>query len=100
MVDKFIRVTDMTFARTSKITLDSSKWTGSGPYDQVITGLTNITANSKIDLTPTPAQLHTLYNNGQSFIIENKNRLIKAYCIGTRPTTSYTISVSITEVTT
>ena len=95
---EFCKTADVNIARVATITLDKDKWTGSGPYTQTISSLTNITANSKIDLTPTPIQLNQFYNNGHSFVIENNNKLITAYCIGQKPTTSYTVTVAITEV--
>lgn len=94
---KFYKVADVNIARTTSITLDGTKWSTSAPYSQVL-NISNITANSKIDLTPTPTQLNIFYTQGYAFIIENKNKTVTAYCIGNKPTESYTITATIMEV--
>lgn len=88
---------DKDIIRFSNITLDVDKWSDTAPYRQAV-NLTNITANSRVDLTPSPVQLNDFYTNGHAFIIENNNKIITAYCIGNKPTTTYTIPASITEV--
>jgi hypothetical protein len=98
IVHKFYNVADVTIARTTTVNLNGAAWSNTQPYSQVL-NLPNITANSKIDLTPTPTQLNTFFTKGYSFIIENKNKVVTAYCIGNKPTEDYTITAAITEVT-
>lgn len=70
----------------------------SGVYYQQFKGIQGITPFSKIDITPTPAQLYNFYGKGYSFVVENTGGTIKVYCIGKRPTEDTTLQVTVTEV--
>jgi len=88
---------ELTKLRVVNITLDKTKWYGSGPYTQTVS-IEGVTPLSKIDFCPTPVQLQDLYNKGMAFIAENKSGTVTIYCIGQRPTTNITLQVNVTEV--
>lgn len=86
------------------ITLSLS-WSGSGPYTQVVSLGTvllwtgGITANSKIDLQPTPAQIAQLISDGvEALVIENNNGTLTAYAIGAAPSVALTLQCTVMEV--
>jgi hypothetical protein len=58
-----------------------------------------ITANSKVDLQPTPEMLAIFHAKDATFVAENEDGVVTVYCIGQKPTNTYTIPVTITEVT-
>lgn len=99
LVPKFHKTADVNISRTASVVLSTDKWSQSTPYSQSVS-LSNITANSKIDLTPTPTQLNDFCNKGHYFVVENKNKVVTVYCIGNKPTVNYTIPATITEVAT
>lgn len=79
----------------------SLSWSGSEPYTQTVevTGAT-VTANSKIDLQPTPAQIERLISEGvEALVIENNNGTLTATAIGAAPSTAMTVQCTVTEVT-
>lgn len=85
--------------RITTVTLNANAWVGSAsPYSQVI-NISGITTNSKVDLNPTIDQLNTFHTKDITFIAVNNNGVITVYCIGQKPTMSYTIQATITEVT-
>jgi hypothetical protein len=57
-----------------------------------------ITANSKIDLQPSPNDLTIFHKKDLTFVTENDNGDVTVYCIGQKPENTYTIPVTITEV--
>ena len=80
----------------------SSSWSGSGPYSQTVTvtGVT-VTANSKVDLQPTAAQIASLISAGvNGMVVENNNGTLTLYSLGNTPSSELTIQVTVTEVTT
>lgn len=77
----------------------SSSWSGSGPYSQTVTvtGAT-VTANSKVDIQLTAAQIASLISAGVTgLLIENNNGTLTAYAVGAQ-TGAMTIQVTVTEV--
>lgn len=83
----------------SSVTLSASEWTGSAsPYSQAVT-ISGATANSKIDLQPTAAQIVALQNDDIMLMVENNSGTITAYAIGGKPASNYTMQALITEVT-
>lgn len=77
----------------------SATWSGAGPYTQAVTvtGAT-ITANSKVDIQLTAAQISTLISAGvKSLLIENNSGVLTAYAVGA-PTSAMTVQVTVTEV--
>ena len=78
----------------------SASWTGSGPYTQTVTvtGAT-VTANSKIDLQPTAAQIADLIAAGVTgLVIENNAGTLTAYAVGGSTGSAMTIQCTVTEV--
>lgn len=79
----------------------SATWTGAAsPYTQTVTvsGAT-VTANSKVDLQLTAAQIASLILAGVTgLIIENNNGTLTAYAVGAM-TGAMTVQCTVTEVT-
>ena len=76
------------------ITLPAS-WTSAGTniYTQTLSGLTNVTANTKIDLNPGASAILQMVSDGTYAIyVENNNGTFTVYAVGAAPTASLTIS--------
>ena len=72
-----------------------------GRYTQDITAQLagRITANSKVDLQPTPEQLYIFQEKDVTFTTVNEDGIVRVCAIGTRPLNNYeNIQVTITEV--
>ncbi len=82
------------------VTLTAAGWEGTAsPYTQTVT-LSDITANSKVDIQMDATSLGVLIDSGTSAIwMENNNGTITAKCIGDKPNADMTVQVTITEVT-
>ena len=79
----------------------SSSWSGSGsgPYSQTVTvsGAT-VTANSKVDIQLTAAQIASLISAGVTgLVIENNNGTLTAYAVGAAPG-AMSVQVTVMEV--
>lgn len=77
----------------------SSSWSGSGPYSQTVTvtGAT-VTANSKVDVQLTAAQIASLIAAGVTgLVIENNAGTLTAWAVGASPS-AMTVQVTVTEV--
>jgi hypothetical protein len=84
--------------RLTTVTLTAAKWTGStSPYSQVAT-VNGVTANSKLDLQPTAAQIVSLQNEDIALMAENNAGNITFYSFGGKPSMDYTMQVLLTEV--
>lgn len=71
-----------------------------GRYKQVVE-IDNavITANSKVDLNPTPEMLAIFHEKDVTFVAENDNCVVTVYCVGQKPQNTYTkIPVTVTEM--
>lgn len=68
-------------------------------YHQVVT-FTNgtITSHSKIDLQPSPEQLHTFHEKDITFTTVNEDGVVTVYVVGEKPQDDYTIQATIMEV--
>ena len=79
----------------------SANWNGNdSPYTQTVTvsGAT-VSANSRIDLQPTAAQIADLISDGVTgLVIGNANGTLTAYAVGAAPSASMTIQCTVTEV--
>ena len=94
----FIKRMVNSVSKVTKIQLLASKWVGtSSPYSQVVT-IPGVTANSKIDLNPTVAQLGIFHDKDITFVVENNKGVITVYCVGQKPANDYEIQTTITEV--
>lgn len=78
----------------------SDTWTGSAsPYSQTVTvtGAT-VTANSRVDLQPTAAQIASLISDGVTgLVIENNNGTLTAYAVGAETTAEMTVQCTVEE---
>ena len=78
----------------------STSWSGSGPYTQTatITGVT-LTANSKVDIQPTAAQMAQLMADGVTAIVaENTSGTVTVTAFGAAPSTGLSMQITVTEV--
>jgi hypothetical protein len=71
-----------------------------GRYKQQVTVANAvITANSKVDLNPTPEMLAVFHEKDVTFVAENEDGIVTVYCIGQKPKNTYKeIPVTVTEV--
>ena len=95
---KFYKAADVTLSKVSTVTLKADAWVSNSTIHQQSISLPNVTPYSKIDLNPTPVQLAEFANKGCAFVVENKNKVVTVYCIGQKPTSDYTMQVTVTEV--
>lgn len=80
--------------RKINISLPSANWVGSiSPYEQVV-NISNITANSKVDLQPTTDVLMYLINAEISLTASNDVGVITVYALNHKPTIFYKVEVS------
>lgn len=88
----------ITVSKTSTIFLPASGWAETtNVYSQVVT-VTGATANSKVDIYPSPEQLIDLQISGISLVAVNEDGLITVYAINNKPTSDYNMQVILTEV--
>lgn len=96
--DERLDVLESKVPTISTITLLASAWSGSDNlYSQIVT-ITGVTANSMIDLQPTPEQLIVWQDEGWSFTTLNDNGSVNVYVSGGKPTEDVTVQVKIQEV--
>lgn len=83
------------------VTLNDTEWNtdNDNPHHhyQMLPNV-QLTSNSKVDLNPTVEQLSIFYNKDVSFVTENDHGLLIVHCIGQKPTGTYTIQATVTEV--
>ena len=80
------------------VTIPASGWSGSSsPYSQVIE-CSNVNANSKLDLQPTPAQLLELQDAEISLMITNNNGVVTVYSFYGKPENDLEMQILITDV--
>lgn len=80
------------------ISLLVSDWEGaSSPYYQIITS-DYFTANSMVDLQPTPEQLATWQDDGLAFATQNDNGTVKVFVAGGLPNADITVQIKVQEV--
>ena len=83
-----------------EITVLKDSWVASddGTYYTQVIAVPNATANSRIDLDPSPTQIIQLMNEEISMFISNDAGTVTAYAINGYPSTDMTIAVRMTEV--
>lgn len=86
--------------RATTITLLKADWTESkeGTYYLQPVTIPETTANSKVDLQPTPEQLVMLMDEEITMYVANDEGKLTAYAIGDIPSEDITIKVLISEV--
>ena len=88
----------ITVSKTSTVSLPASGWTeATDIYSQVVS-VTGATTNSKIDLYPTPEQLVELQSAGIALMAVNEDGVVTVYAINNKPTSDYSIQVTLTEI--
>ena len=84
--------------KQTTITLLSTDWVeADGVYSQVVE-LEGVTANSKVDLQPSPDQLNRLIDDGVSMTTLNDNGVVTVFAFGAAPEIDMTMPVLVTEV--
>lgn len=101
-VDSFILPTPATitlFPEEWKPVLDENDKPIENRYYQPVT-VNNavITSNSKIDLQPSPEQLAIFHEKDITFTAINRGGNVRVCVVGQKPTSQYTMQVTITEV--
>ena len=92
------RITERLPLKSTTITLYENKWVEDGlKYSQAVS-INGTTANSKIDLQPSPDQLADFVAGGVSLTTVNDNGVITVYAIGATPEGDCSMQVLITEV--
>ena len=92
-VDSFILPTQ------TSIVLNPTQWTSvSDTRHYQYVHIAGVTSTSKIDLQPTPEQLLIFKEKDITFTVVNDNGSVRVCVIGQKPTNSYTIQATITEV--
>ena len=83
-----------------EITVVAAHWVESenGEYYTQEVAVPTATANSRIDLDPSPEQIIQLMDEAVSMFIANDNGVIKAYALGSAPSTDMTFKIRISEV--
>jgi hypothetical protein len=99
-LEMLMGITDSQTSKISSVTLFADRWYGSTSHYSQVVSVSGATRKSKIDLNPTVEQLEIFYNKDVTFVIENDNGVLTAHCIGQKPTSNYTMQVTITEVAT
>lgn len=86
--------------KLTSVTMLSSGWQegDSGLYSQVV-ACNGVSANSKLDLQPTPVQIVELQDTEISLMATNTDGVVTIYAIGNKPIVDYTMDILITEVT-
>lgn len=86
--------------REATVTLLSAEWEESedGTYYCQSLTIPDTTANSKVDLQPTPEQVATLMKDEVTLFVANDEGELIAYALGKSPSEDLTIGVLISEV--
>ncbi len=81
------------------VTLLASAWEGvEVPYSQVVI-IDGVTANTRVDPTPTATQIVEMQDEDIAFVFENEDGIVTAYSVNGKPEIDYEIKVALTEVT-
>lgn len=84
--------------KIDSINLLASEWQGSeSPYSQVL-NINGITANNRVDLSPTTEQLDIFHKEDIALVTENNKGVVTIFCIGQKPQVDYTVQISVTNV--
>ena len=85
--------------RIGEVALLANNWVTEDDhlYSQLVT-IDGVTENTQVDLTPSVQQLVIFYEKDLTFVTENDGGIVTVYAIGQKPTSDYTIQVTMTEV--
>lgn len=100
IVDTYATKTELQniLPKVTTVSLLAASWTGDAvPYSQVVT-VSGATANSKVDLQPSAAQVVELQDADIAFMTENTDGVVTVYALGSKPTSDYTMQALIQEV--
>jgi hypothetical protein len=98
MMNYFASLATKPASKVTYVTLLASAWAGAdGLYSQVV-AIDGITEYSQVDLKPNAEQLALFHEKDLALATENEDGVVTVYAIGDKPTSDYTIQVSITEV--
>lgn len=106
--DSFVLPTKTTvtiYGSEDSINSDKNQWVddidenGNQRYKQLV-DVKNaaITVNSKVDLQPTSEMLAIFHSKDLALVAENEAGVVTVYCVGQKPTNTYTIPCTVTEV--
>ena len=99
--DVLSRIQGGAAGRISHIDLPASAWvqsaTSTDLYSQVV-AIDGVTEYSKVDLNPSVQQLAIFHEKDISFVAENEDGVVTVYCIGQKPTASYQMQITVSEV--
>ena len=85
--------------KTAIVTLPAASWTGrASPYSQTVE-ISDVTANSRIDINPNATVMNGAMEGGYGLVFGNDAGTITAYAVGDKPTAAIIVQVSVTEVT-
>lgn len=85
-------------AKIVNVTIPADTWKGAeSPYSQVV-DVDGITANSKVDLTPSAEQITMFRNRCIAMMAENDSGVVTVYAFGDKPEDDLVISATLTEV--
>lgn len=91
-------IEDKVSALITTVTLPLANWCGdANPYYQTLTSAF-FTANSMVDLQPTPVQLAEWQDAGLAFATSNDDGVVTVYCAGGLPEADITVQVRVQEV--
>lgn len=88
-----------TYETVVSINLPTNEWVQSSDmthYTQDIT-ISGVTANTKIDLQPSPEQLVSMINNGIVMFVANDNGDVKVYSVNEKPNEDMIIQATVKE---
>lgn len=80
------------------VTIPKANWSGSSsPYSQVVS-VSNVNANSRLELLPTPAQVAELQEAEIALTVVNNNGVVTFYSFYGKPASNLQMQVLITDV--
>lgn len=80
------------------ISLPTDRWTGSNLLYQQTVSVPIVTANSQVDLRPSPTQLQELLTSEISLTVANESGSVTVFAIGGKPISDYTMQIIVSEV--
>ena len=82
----------------SSVTLLANAWVEGDERHSQVVALAGATPYTKVDLHPTSEQLAEFHYKSLALVAENDGGVVTVFAIGDKPTTDYTIPITMTEV--